>query len=339
MKKIATFVATALLIGWGCAKANAHAPVKPLFTLQFSHTARTAALLRSQITNMPMSGASRAWNNLIKNVAETNYRYSYPTALATTVLKTPLTNLSGQISGLDYFSFNSGRLGPFQPDQANFVAFGSSPLNTGIGNVGGPTRTFSNFSNIFYGGSLTPQPYRPVSLIEFPYQVDGRLLSGATRAVHAYLNGVASNGYNAGAAGGYRAGIQLLEHPTGGLLYGTAYYQYNPGQLTSYPAFEVFGNNSFTSEAVADAINAHPLVLTQPLQSYIQFGPFTRYINGGNFFGTYAYGAVAPPFAPGSQIPYIQGGYLYLAVGKNALNTGIQGTVIPTPFGTPFSFY
>jgi len=339
VKKIATFFALALLMGWGCAKAHAHAPAKPFFTLQFSHSARTAALLRSQIANMPMSGASRAWNNLIKNVAASNYRYSYPTTLTNTVLTTPLTNLSGQISGLDYYSGSSGRLGPFQPDQANFVAFGSSPLNTGFGNYGGPTRTFTNFTNSFYGGSLTPKPYTPVSLTEFPYEVNGRFLSGATRAVHAYLNGVASAGYNAGAAGGYKAGITLLEHPTGGLLYGTAYYQYTPGQLTSYPAFQVFGNNYYASEAVADAINANHLLLTQPLQSYIQFGPYIRTITGGTFFGTYSYGAVAPPFAPGSQIPYIQAGYLFVPIGSNPFNTGIQGQIIPTPIGTPFSFY
>jgi hypothetical protein len=159
----------------------------------------------------------------------------------------------------------------------------------------------------------------------------GRAVFGAQRAL--------LTEYNAAATGGYSVGVSVLQHPTGGLLFGTNYYGTN--NLASASGFEAFGNNPFASNAVASQFQfGSGFSLSQPLASYVQFGKFIRPISNGSVFGTYYLPMQSnPPFglplAPGT---FFGAGYFVSAIGSNPLNVGLFMHVIPVPFGSPTFF-
>jgi hypothetical protein len=286
---------------------------------------------------VPLSNASKAFAFNIKTISSA--------AFNNTVLNTPLINVSGQFTGVSYLSTTPGFAGPFHTLSPNVVPFGSNPLNNGFD-------TFISGSPVnltFFGNSLMLGGVKSGGRL-IPSAVFAHLVppSGAERAFQ--------NLYKQAGLAGSSAGLQVLAHPTGGLLFGTTYYQnatFGATDFNIYPGFEAFGNNPFASFAAAQNFVTNPLNLTQPLVSYIQFGKFTRYISNGLLYGTFYYPVtdnalrntllstnIQPPFGPGTPNPFDASGFFGVAIGSNPLNTGNQAFHIPFPqiFGSTTSF-
>jgi hypothetical protein len=297
MKKLLGSLSVAFALSQLC--ASAHAPVVPF---SFAHGYRAAT---HGFANFPVSGSSQAFAKSIKFITGTTIK--------NTVLNAPLTNVSGQFNAVTYYSFTSGGVGPFY----NFpysVAFGSNSLNTGSMGVVNGTNLSNSLSTV-----LTP-------IKIFPGSFGGHAVSGAQRALQGY--------YNSAATAGYNTGITLLQHPTGGLLYGTEYYNRGGTSFESYPGFQAFGNNPYASNAVAQA-NYGTLSLSQPLTSYIQFGKIIRPITNGFVFGTIYIPTVVvhPPYGP-AMGPVSSTGYFGLAIGSHSLNTSLVGTYRSIPLNS-----
>jgi len=302
------FLISALAVFCLQTRVLAHAPIvfqKPLVIHSHSLSSVFNLLLRgnakhSSLPVPPLSGASRAFALQLKTLSNASLR--------NTLLYGPLNNISGQFTGVDYYAVSNGVSGPFYHDIPNVFAFGSSnPMNIGL--QSGAYNV--SLTNVITSGL-------PKMMVA-PSIVFGHAISGAQRATLSY--------YEAAAASGNNLGISILQHPTGGLLYGTLYYQ---NYSYSYPGFEAFGNNPFASEAVASSVASHPLMLTQPLQSYLQFGKFTRPISNGFVFGTYYSPNTTynPPYGAGAPGPYrAYWGYFSAAVGSNSFNTGLYQNV------------
>jgi hypothetical protein len=272
----------------------AHAPVLLLKSNISFHHANNA------FANVPVSGSSRAFASTIKTLVGTTIK--------NTVLHAPLNNISGQFTGIDFYSTTSaGGTGFYYRDPPNIIQFGSSnPFST----------SQPGSQNFGLVNSITGLP-GAVSFLPL-----GHPVSGAQRALFNY--------YGTAAASGYNAGINILQHPTGGLLFGTAYY--GPPYGNSYPAFEAFGNNPYV--AMANSPSFSSLTLTQPLQSYIQFGKFIRPITSGLVTGTY-YGptSYSPPYSQPAPGPYISFYKPFaLSIGKDPFNTLLYAPISGNPY-------
>ncbi len=304
-------IAFAALMGWlAQAPVLAHAPV--FGTLLPVHHATTSPNIRL-LSNTPVSGSARAFQASMKLIVGGTIK--------NTVLNAPLNNISGQLTGYDYFHYSSGFAAPYSADFPNVLAFGSNPLNNGYFNTAGINVPFGN---VFSTG------LQPVSSINLFHSA----VSGAQRTLQGY--------FNAGATAGYNGGISLLQHPTGGLLFGTVTFQSSPGSNTYYsaPSFYAFGNNPYASAAVAQNIYNNPITLSQPLPSYIQFGKIIRPITNGYLYGTY-YGAAIrnPPFGAGVPNPYQGFGYNIYGFGTNPFNTGMFVDPARAMTFSPYTFF
>jgi hypothetical protein len=304
MKNIlASFAAVFVLSQSG---AFAHAPA---FPINISHGFHSIHVL----ANMPVSGSSRAFQTTIKSITGLTIK--------NTILNTPLNGISGQFSGVTYYSLNNASNGIYQ-NSMNLPAiagFGANPLNNGIS---GQLTHITDVSNSITGG-LPPK----VSFLNlFPNTIGGRTVSGAERLLQGYYNQAGTNGYN--------AGLTILQHPTGGLLFGTTYYNAGP---SSNPGFFAFGNNPFASIPVAQASNNNGLTLSQLPTSYIQFGKFTRIITNGLFTSSQY---ITLPFTnyvatPGRAFGQ---GYFGIAIGSNPLNNLIVNNGLKFPYTAPIFF-
>ena len=304
MKKLKAFVSLLAVMASSQASALAHAPIVPIH-LSGLKAARTG------FSNVPVSGSSKAFALNIKSLAGAVYKNTYQSTLQNTVLTTPLNGISGTLNGVTIYSFSSGFGGPFDVYPSG-IAFGSSPLNA-PGSVNSISNSFSGFP-----ASTT---FSTVSLRIFPSTIGGHGFSGAERALQGYYNGAASAGYNSGRVAGYNAGIAALEHPTGGLLFGTTFYNRGGTSFESYPGGFAFGNNYYASAAGAAAADGN-LRLTQPLTSYLQFGNIIRPVSNGFVIGELYYASAGgnPPYGtnPG---PFYAVDKFAGAFGSNALNT------------------
>jgi hypothetical protein len=186
MGRFRNSILIALALGFVQAQAIAHAPIN-LKIPAFHHALlfpTSAHLSTNAFRNIPVSGSSRAFFLNVKTITGYAYLNSYQKTfqgtVTNTVLNTPLNNLSGQITGLDYFSFNSGVPGPYQPDQANVIYFGSNPGNTG-NMLGGPPVNLTNFGNSFSGFPAASQIFPHISVRIFPTTFNGHTFSGPAR--------------------------------------------------------------------------------------------------------------------------------------------------------------
>jgi len=323
------FPALAALAAICCSQlsAVAHAPLAFRFHGVFPANHLAASHLLSTIHTLPLSNASKALAFNLKTTSSA--------AFQNTVLNTPLINVSGQFTGVSYLSTTPGFGGPFHTLNSNVVPFGSNPLNNGDDTFisGGPV-------NVPFGNSLMLGASGVVKL-------GGRLVPSALLAHLVPTSGADrafQNLYKQAGLAGSSAGIQVLAHPTGGLLFGTTYYQnatFGATDFNIYPGFEAFGNNPFASAAVAQLYSTNPLNLTQPLVSYIQFGKITRYVSNGLLYGTFYFPVTNnPPFGAGVPNPYDASGFFGVAIGSNMFNTGQQHFHLPFPqiFGSSTYF-
>jgi hypothetical protein len=318
MKKVKVFVSVLAVMASSQASALAHAPIVPIH-LSGLKAARTGYV------NMPVSGSSKAFALNIKTLAGVVYKNTYQNTLQNTILTTPLNGISGTLNGVSIYSFSNGVAGPFYVYPSG-LAFGSSPLNI----PSGPANSISNS----FSGFPTSTTFPTVSIRIFPSTIGGHGFSGAERALQGYYNGAASAAYNSGRVAGYNGGILALEHPTGGLLFGTTYYNRGGSSFQSYPGGFAFGNNYYASAAGAAASNG-TLSLTQPLASYLQFGSIIRPVSNGFVIGElyYASGASNPPYGtnPG---PFLAINRFAGAFGSNALNTFSYSNFVNIPLNS-----
>jgi hypothetical protein len=287
MKKIKALL-TALAIACVQPMAFAHPPI---LLIRVPH-------LRFPFTPGPGSLATKAFVNNFRTIAQGS--------LNNTVLTAPLNHLSGQFTGVAYYSYTNANAGKYV-NYYNFpdtVYFGAGPMNNG---AAGGTHAITSLGNSLTTG-LHTIPLLPSKIIGH--------VSGAERAVLNY--------YDQAATGGYNTGISVLQHPTGGLLFGTTYYDGSPGSMISYPGFQAFGSNPYASSAIAQA-SLNGLTLSPLPASYIQFGKFVRPISNGFLFGTQYYPQTYnPPYVAGPG-PYYGDGYFAIAIGSNPLNSLFYG--------------
>lgn len=291
-----------VLVAVACAQAKVfgHAPLTFAFPLHHGSLVTPSAHLANSFRNIPVSGSSRAFYTSIKTLTGATIK--------NTVLNAPLTNISGQFNGVAYYSMSNATSGTYYNyyNFSSLISFGSTPLNNGFA---GPAITITNTAN-----SITTNL---VPLKIFPVSFGGHAVSGAQRALQGYYNGAATSGYN--------AGINILQHPTGGLLFGTTYYG-GGNSFSSYPGFQAFGNNPFASAAVAGGAFTN-LQLPASTASYIQFGKLFRPITNGLVYSTQYY----PPnystyFGTAGPGLFYGDGRFIIAIGSNPLNTLIYGT-------------
>jgi hypothetical protein len=301
VKKLLGSLSVAVALSQLC--ASAHAPVVPF---SFAHGYRAAT---HGLYNVPVSGSSRAFYTSIKTLTGVTIK--------NTVLNAPLSNISGQFSGVAYYSVSNATSGTYQ-NFYNFpsvITFGSNPLNNGY--LSSIPVTLTNTANSITTNLL------PLKI--FPTSFGGHAISGAQRALQGYYNGAATSGYN--------AGINILQHPTGGLLFGTTYYG-GGTSFQSYPGFQAFGNNPFASAAVAGNAFTN-LQLPTSTASYIQFGKLFRPITNGLVYSTQYYPTnyLTSFGTPGPGLFYGDGRFI-IAIGSNPLNTFLYGThttILPMP--------
>jgi len=303
MRKLLTFT-TAL---FACAQlgASAHAPIVPV------HFAHSLKVTNHALANMPVSGSSRAFQSTIKTITGLSIK--------NTILNTPLNGISGQFSGVAYYGY--GNASVTYTNYTNFPAtsfFGPGPLNGGFASG---SQFVSSVGNSITAG-IPAAGKANINL--FPNSLAGHTVSGAQRILQGYYNQAATNGYN--------GGLYLLQHPTGGLLFGTTYYS-----SASYPGFFAFGNNYFASASAAkNALSG--LTLPASTMSYIQFGKIVRPITNGILTSTQFYNSPYNP--PYSIVPghLSVDGYFGVAIGSNPLNVPIYSNGLSFPYTGPTFF-
>jgi hypothetical protein len=291
--------------------AASHVTTQFANILATSHQSSTAGRLAIAFSGVPVSRTSKAYASSVRNIIEATIK--------NTVEKAPLNNISGQLVGVDYYSYSSGVSGVFNIDYPNVIAFGySNPLNNGY--VGSISHTVASLNNSISTG--LPIIKTPINI--FPSSINGHVFSGAQRQLQSYYSAAARSAYNAGAT--------ALEHPTGGLLFGTNYYSNGTASFARYSGLEAFGNNSLASESTIETLlnQSRGLILSHPLASYIQFGKFTRPISNGFLTGTISY-RTPPPYGAGSPGTYFSEGYYNVAIGSNPLNVGTHATGVSLP--------
>jgi hypothetical protein len=303
MRKLLT--CTAALFACAQLGASAHALVVPI------HFAHGFKATNNALANVPVSGSSRAFQATIKSLTGLSIK--------NTILNAPLNGISGQFSGVAYLGYTNATV--TYTNDFNFPAtafFGPGPLNRGYA-VG--DQFVSSVGNSITGGIPTAGK---VSIDLFPHSIAGHTISGAQRILQGYYNQAATNGYN--------GGLYLLQHPTGGLLFGTTYYS-----GTSYPGLFAFGNNYFASASAAkQALSG--LTLPASTMSYIQFGKIVRPITNGIFTSTQFFNYPYNP--PYSVVPghLSNDGYFGVAIGSNPFNVPIFSNGLSFPHTGPTFF-
>jgi hypothetical protein len=269
-------------------------PVGSHSTLQLTRLLGTGSHNYFLSSAPQLSGATRA--------LQTNLKFISEGTLKNTVETLPLNNVSGQFNGTVYYTSTNQLQGTYSNYPA-FYPFGSNAFNNGSAYV---ATNISNLSNSLSTG-LHPVSFLPSTFLR-------NSVSGAERA-YARL-------YDTAAAGGYNTGLSVLQHPTGGVLFGTTYYAYGGNTYQSYPGFFAFGNSYFTSSA--GAFNSYGISLSKPLASYIQFGKLTRLVKNGLLSGTQYYpNNYNPPYGTTTETALNSYGYFNTAIGSNPFNTGI----------------
>ncbi len=271
------------------------------------------------LANYPASGSSRAFAASIKTLTGATIK--------NTVLSAPLNNVSGKFSGTYYYSSVAADNGVFESNVvfSAYFPFGNSSFNNGAHMV---TTYVGNVSNYISTGL---HPVASINLFHSDH------VSGAQGVLQGFYDKAAANGYN--------QGIQSLQHPTGGLLFGTTYF--GEGSLTTYdqsfPAFLALGNNAYNSSSAAMRAFAGNLTISPLPISYLQFGKIIRPITNGNLFSTTYYPLSSlspnPPFGPAPPGIYFANGYFGLTIGSNPLNTLLYRFIEEIPIHSRVTFF